>query len=282
MIKVAFYCTKDHPKYKDALVIAEYIGADLIDLLEPLNFLDNYECVMAWYNSHHIHNNREIYYLSILDKNNNYKKFLYIDYINHCIAGKKPFNFGYNDSLPKAMGLAKLKNQQVHILDGTAGFTIDSFAVLRINNNIKITLIEQSPILYCLIKDALVRLQESLREEDKQLASRVLLVNANLIDYISENLNMQFDIIYLDPMFDKQGSKSRPKKNMQLLQDICTNPVTVDELLSCTLEYIYKLKHDKGQVTKVILKRSNSQAKLLANQLNYSVETKQIRYDVYI
>lgn len=293
MIKVAFYCTKDHPKYKDAVAIAEYTGAYLIDSLDSSDFLDSHDCIMAWYTWHNNLENREDYFLSILDKSNNYQKYLYIDYINNVIAGKQVFKFGYRDSLPKAMGLLKLKNQQVNILDGTAGFTIDSFAILNLNKNINITLVEQSPILYCLIKDAIARLMSSEIEEHKQLSRQMSVVNANIIDYLNENLNNQFDMIYLDPMFNKferrtlsdAGQlviKSKPKKNMQLLQDICFNPVNIDELLTYVLDYIKKMKHNKDQIIKLILKRSKSQAKLLAKYINYSVESKQIRYDVYI
>lgn len=250
------------------------MGIDLLDLEleEYINVFSKYNYVLHWlYNSQD-----NSYYLAIY-KPDNIKINLSVDYINNLIAGKKTYQFTYNDALPKAMGLAKIKNQQdkINILDGTAGFTLDAYALLQLNNNIHITLLEQSKVLYYLVKDGLDRSDRS----DQEISSRVKLININFIDYLKNNLNNNFDIIYLDPMFEKSNSTAKPKQNMQLLQDLCFNPNDVNELLIAGLEYINSQNNNKN--TKLVLKRNIKQPKLLSKYINYSVASKQVRYDVY-
>lgn len=291
MNKIAFYCTKDHPKYKESVAITDSLSAELLtnsDIFHKNNILalDQYSCIFAWYESIG-HDNQPCYYLSLLDKTNKYKKYIYIDYIHNNIAGKKAYKFNKHDSLPKAMGLANItakdENCKINILDGTAGFTLDSFALLMstFRKNISITLLEQSSIIYLLIKDALNRLGLSDIDIHKEIYNRVKVVNIDFISYVSsDTYNNCDDIIYLDPMFyhdENQNShivnKAKPKKNMQLLQNICFNPTKTEDLLARAL---VKAKN------KVILKRNSNQSKLLKDKINYSVESKQVRYDVYL
>lgn len=287
----AFYCIKDHPKYKQALIISEFIGAKLFNTsdfdqykqaLKHGNTQEYYEAILTW-----CQNNTGDYCLAILDnsdKLNKFKKYIYIDYINQQIAGQDLYKLTYSDALPKALGLANYKDQEVSLLDGTAGLTIDSYGLYRLHQGIQLTLIEQSKVIYSLIRDALERLESvSHVPSVSHAGSKIKVFNYNLLEYL-QGLNKshndavnsirdtKFDLIYLDPMFE-QHSKAKPKKNMQLLQDICTNPESTENLLKQAL---------MSAKDRVVLKRARTQAKLLEQKINFSVTTKQLRYDVYL
>jgi len=264
--RIALYCQEDHPKFHESKLIANDLDISLIISNEVLE--NKYDYILFW------EFNLNNYYLSIRSYTDKLSKSLNVDYVNNIIAGKKCYKFSYNDVLPKAMGLSKLKDKKINILDATAGFTLDSYALLELNKNIHITLLENSKVLFFLLKDGLERL--SLGSESSiDISKRVTLLNINFIDYIqSQTAESNFDIIYLDPMFEKDKASAKPKQNMQLLQDICVNPNTVKELLEAALNYKNK--------TKIVLKRNIKQPKLLEKNINYSVSSKQIRYDVYI
>lgn len=267
MLTIGFYCDIQHPMYERAKVIAEKLGACILHSISDASQLGDFACILAWHSNQY---NISEYFLSILDPSSDFKKHIYIDYVNNIISDKKLYEFRYSDPLPKAMGLAKFKDQNISILDGTAGMTIDSYGILRLSNNIQITILEHSKLIASLIKDALYRLKASKSE----LSDKISFEHHNFIDYLQGTQPGKYDIIYLDPMFVKSETiKSKPNKNMQFLQNICFNPNNIEELLDIALMYAK---------SKVVLKRSRSQPKIKEKLVNYSVESKQIRYDVYL
>ena len=268
-IKIAFYCTKQHPKYKDSVEIAEDLQANLVENL-PDEAIDDYQCILGWYSDQ-----QDNHLLSVLDIGHKNPKHIYIDYISHIIANKSSYKLNYQDPLPKAMGLIKLKGENLTILDGTAGLTVDSFGIMQMHNNIKFTLIEQSPIVYQLIKDARSRLKNSNIAHLKALGNNMELANTDCMSYLETSIqnNKKFDIIYLDPMFEKPQYNAKPKKNMQFLQEFCSNPNSVEDLLKASLARVSN---------RVVLKRSKNHPKLFEKLINFSVITKQLRYDVYL
>ena len=286
--ELVFYCPQDHSSYLESELIAKDLGVKLIDDANDIAAIDvidpGVKYMLFWQEVNKIPclavaSPQAINKRQILNG-------LYVDYNNKLIAGKKTYKFSYQDALPKAMGLAKLKDQSVSILDGTAGFTLDAYALLQLHNNISLTLVENSKVLFYLVKDGLARLRLSSVSQHQSLANRVELFNNNFIDYLkAHQAAKNYQIIYLDPMFEKfeKSEKpgkitSKPKQNMQLLQDLCSNPDEAENLMVAAFKY-YQQHNIKGRV---VLKRSSSQAKLLEKYVNYSVETKQIRYDVYL
>lgn len=277
-------CELNNPQFEQAKVLAAYLNCDFFtetEVLEQQCFLYSY--ILKWYQYDGTN------YLSLFEATNKKAKPLNVDYINQVIANKKCYKFTYNDALPKAMGLGKLpKQQRVKILDGTAGFTLDAIALLLLNQNYQVTCLENSKILYSLLNDGFLRLTSSPSATHKALAHQLSIHNINFIDYIDNMLTSSvehsesFDIIYLDPMFEKEKIKTnlaKPKQNMQLLRILCSNPNEPEYLLQCALDYCIKCK--KSGV-KIVLKRDIKQPKLLPRRVNYSVESKLIRYDVYL
>lgn len=317
MTKIAFYCTRTHPKYKEAYDIAQDLAAQLLSDLELSDkknhlILDSYDAVFCWFEAKdegnraednlmhqdqkHVEVGNNKFFLAILDKTSHYKKCIYIDYVNRVISGQKTYTFTKQDPLVKAMGISKLEAKlcldsaendlKINILDGTAGLTRDSFGLITsvAGANIKITLLEQSRPIYYLIRDALERLGDSENPDDRKLRQQLEVFHADLLSYLQNNFGLAgyYDIIYLDPMFyldteakvkTKSQAKSKPNKNMQLLQGLCFNPSNTQDLIEKSLQYA---KY------KVVLKRSHSEDKLYQKLINYSVDTKQIRYDVYL
>lgn len=274
----AVYCQQQDPCYQEAQLMAQNLEASLISDLD--NITCDCQYLLFWRS---MNGTVSLSIIKVSDYFGDLSKLkmsinkgigsLSVDYSNGVIAGKKCYKFTYNDALPKAMGLAKFKDQSVSILDGTAGFTLDAYALLQLSSNLKITLLENSKVLFYLVNDGLLRARCGANMLTQNIAQRMTLVNKNFIDYLKADNNSDYQIIYLDPMFEKDKSAAKPKQNMQLLQDICSNPNDVAELICAALTSKNK---------RIVLKRSIKQAKLFEKYINYSVESKQIRYDVYL
>lgn len=275
-IKLAFYCPNNldnDDKYKQSEMIAKDLNIKLINSIEDED-IKNLDYLLTWRSINNIDYLSS--YLSLVDIN--FKKYIYIDYVNNIIANKKLYEINLKDSLAKAFGVANFKKDikssnsninKIKILDATAGFTIDIFNIYNLlkkynlEQYFEFTLIEQSKVLYYLIKDGLER---------ANLEKFINLYNNNSVDYLNKN-NQQFDIIYLDPMFDLKHNSAKPKENMQIIQNIGHNCLQTEDLLNTAMKYAK---------TKVILKRSNKHGKLISNKVNYSVLSKQLRYDIYL
>ena len=94
--------------------------------------------------------------LSFIKDPNNPREYIHIDYLKGR-AGWRLNRSNHESNLKKALG----KNQKkLHIFDATGGLLLDTMIFLSLGH--KVTAIEQSKILFYLVKDALNRAESKL------------------------------------------------------------------------------------------------------------------------
>ena len=121
--------------------------------------------------------------------------------------------------IAKAVGLRKGESHRPTILDGTAGLGED--AALLVGLGCKITAIEQHPVVYALLEDAVHRagLPITLKHTDSHQSLRQL-----------ADEDQPPDIVYLDPMFPApQNRRAKQRKPMRLLAWLLNHWPATDE-----------------------------------------------------
>lgn len=156
----------------------------------------------------------------------------------------------------------KLKNDsKEEIFDFTGGFLKDSIFIWGINGKVKS--FERNPQLYHFLADGLRR--EPLENFE------LLFGDPRSFDFKTENYNPLK--IYLDPMYPKaRREKSKAKKNMELLKQLCGK----DEDEKDLLDFALGLKAEK-----VVLKRPEHAEIMREKDLKGQIRGKNIRYDLY-
>ena len=170
---------------------------------------------------------------------------------------------GQKTPLIKALG--KAKDSQT-IIDTTAGLGRDAF--LLANRNVKLTLLDQNPLLIA-----------GLRYADWEWRGLAPGDNPNWLCYFGDSCQLlpqlpQADIIYIDPMFPENTKSALVKKEAQLLQQL--NQGSQDE------HNLLKYAILKGE-RRIVVKRPRSGPYIQHHYIpDYQVFSKTHRYDVYL
>ena len=192
-------------------------------------------------------------------------KPLYLDFAE----GKQAYRLAHvNQELLVKVCRVKGLDRPVRIIDATAGLGRD--ALLLAASGAFVTLVEQSPILGCLLEDLLVRLRESA------WAFRLAFHPVNAIDYL-QTLNVEHwpEVIYLDPMFDHVASKTAlVKKDLQMLQAVAAPPSLIEQ------ERLLSVARQRALV-KVVVKRARLAEPLAGIKPDYQMLGTHARFDVY-
>ena len=114
------------------------------------------------------------------------------------------------------------KKNGLDILDCTGGFARDACIISSLGN--KVTLIEQSPIIMIMLKDAIDNVHN---HEIKKIFKNISIKFGNCLDYIRQT-NKNYDYIYFDFMFNITKS-ALPNKREQFLRKIIINNITINK-----------------------------------------------------
>lgn len=206
---------------------------------------------------------------------------IHIDFISGGLAHRQKYGGGRGQSIAKAIGL-KQGTPPPTVLDATAGLAKDAFVLACLGCSM--TLIERSPIIVELIKDAIQR-----AEDDEHFQTIIekgfKVINQSSIEYLTELTNKALsdgdvypdviypDVIYLDPMYPDKKKSASVKKNMQILQKLLGKDEDTQALLSAALKVAKK---------RVVVKRPKGAESLTELKPTHTVESKKTRYDVYI
>jgi len=153
----------------------------------------------------------------------------------------------------------------LNILDCTAGMLHDTLLFLSLGH--KVTAVEQSKILFCLLNDAINR------SNDQEIFKALTLINANACSYISKA--EKFDVIYFDPMYPV--SKKNALNSGQL--DYITKILATESINNDPIEDFEVLS--SMPIKKMVIKRP-IKAEPFSKKMNYQVLGKTTRFDVYI
>lgn len=164
------------------------------------------------------------------------------------------------EPLARAIGLQK--KTAIHVCDATAGIGREGCLLAALGA--KVTLVERSPIMVALLKDALQRCHAPWREQ-------VNLIAADSRDFLKAP-PYSFDVIYLDPMFEAKSHKAQVKKEMQYLQALMGPQEDGDALLEAALAL---------NPWRVVVKRPLKAPSLLAKKPDFCLTLATHRFDVY-
>ncbi|MCC5797193.1 MAG: class I SAM-dependent methyltransferase [Methylophaga sp.] len=190
---------------------------------------------------------------------------VFIDFTSGKLAHRRRFGGGRGQPLAKALGLKP--GYQPHIADFTAGLGRDAFVMATLG--CKVTLIEQNPLLYHLLDDALSR--AAADPDTADIAAAMQLMHGDACELMP--IEPLPEVVYLDPMYPARDKSALVKKDMQLLHQLVGPDHNGDRLLETARRYSAK---------RVVVKRPKN-ADYLANQKPAaSVSSKNTRYDIYM
>ena len=201
--------------------------------------------------------------LSFVKDSINPKEVLHIDFLSGTL-GWRLKRVNHERNLRKALGKTE---KQLSIFDSTAGLLTDTMIFLSLGH--KVVAVEQSKIIYSLVKDAILRAKNKIPE-----LKNLIFLNDNSLE-VYKSMSKGFDVIYLDPMFpslNKKNKKSGRLENIKKILEIENLKDSSENLVKDFFELEYK---------KIILKRPLKFRKNYSN-INYQVFGKTTRFDIYL
>tara|TARA_B100000941_G_C28464812_1_gene532914 strand:- start:573 stop:1304 length:732 start_codon:yes stop_codon:yes gene_type:complete len=201
--------------------------------------------------------------LSFVRDSENPKEILNINFLKGKL-GWRLKRANHETKLKKALGKAK---GPLNIFDATAGLLSDSMIFLSLGHSV--VAVEQSKIIYLLLKDAIRRAKDAI-----PFLSNIKLINGNSINVIKK-IDTSFDIIYLDPMYPilknniKKSGELSAIRSILAIEKLSSNE---DSLINNFMGIDYK---------KIILKRPLKSKKIYSN-INYQVKGRTTRFDIYL
>lgn len=165
-----------------------------------------------------------------------------------------------------ARAIGKHPREPITLVDATAGLGRDSFILASLGFHV--TLLERSPIIHALLKDAHQRAKLDPRTAPAIERMQILQVEAK--DWL---INNPSDVIYLDPMFPERQKSAAVKKEMVILQQLLGKEDDANDLFNIALH----------QATQRIIVKRPRLAENIANQApNFSLMGKSSRFDIYL
>ena len=178
---------------------------------------------------------------------------------------------GKSQDLARAVGVGRGLVPYPFVLDATAGLGRDAFVLAHLG--CQVHMLERHPLLAALLADALARAQDNTDNTTDNIdtlatAHRLSLEPSDAHDVLSGFL--EYDVIYLDPMYPESNKRALPKKNMQVLRGLLGSDDATG-LLERALA---------SSVSRVVIKRPKHAPPTPKPSL--SVTGKQTRFDVYV
>jgi 16S rRNA (guanine1516-N2)-methyltransferase len=165
-------------------------------------------------------------------------------------------SMGKGSDLAKAIGVNKgIKT----VCDATAGWCVDSLVLKKMG--LTVTAVEISPVVHALVREAMSALTESLQIE---------LINANALEHFDSGV--EYDAIYLDPLFPDKQKSAAVRKEIQVLRDILPAAEDAEALLR---------KACQVAKARVVVKRAPHSPPILEKP-SHQFLSKMARFDVYL
>jgi 16S rRNA (guanine1516-N2)-methyltransferase len=192
---------------------------------------------------------------------------VYIEFIQGAAGFRR--KQGRKEMLIKAIGFRK--NQSLSVLDTTGGMGTDSF--LMAGYGCRVHIIERNQIVAALLQDGLRRASQHIDTCDIAERIHLSVQDSNQLLHSYIDLEKEYDVIYLDPMFPKRNKSALVKKEMQILQKLIGYEDDTDQLFTTALAVAAK---------RVVVKRPKTATSLAHNKPSHSLSGKSTRFDVYM
>jgi 16S rRNA (guanine1516-N2)-methyltransferase len=194
---------------------------------------------------------------------------IHVDFAEGALAHRRQFGGGRGQAIARAIGLKHGKNPDV--IDITAGLARDAYVLASLG--CKVTLVEQSAVLYTLVQDGIRRGLANEASTDV-LKNFMNLVHADSVLYMEHlDKTTKPDVIYIDPMYPDRKKSALVKKDMQILQHLLGKDENAPLLLKTALECA---------TSRVVVKRPVHAEPVNGIEPSTSISSKKTRYDVYL
>jgi 16S rRNA (guanine1516-N2)-methyltransferase len=194
---------------------------------------------------------------------------LFIDYSHGEIAYRAQHGGGRKQALGRAMGIKP--GHMPNVIDATAGLGRDAFVLANLGCSVR--MIERSPIMACLLEDALRR-AEFDQHLNPWINQRLKLISGDARRQIPLLCGATAtDVVYIDPMYPPRTKSALVKKEMRFIQALAGEDMDSSELLAISLRHATK---------RVVVKRPGSASPVAGPKPTHTIESKNTRYDVYV
>lgn len=192
---------------------------------------------------------------------------LHIDFV----GGKNGYRYAKDCTIKQAIARAVgIKSGfRPTVFDATAGLGGDAFVLACLGATV--FLCERSPLLFCLLKDALKRAQSSESIQDIT-EKRMHLMHGNSSE-ILQNTNDSYHTVYMDPMYPHKKKAALNKKEMRVIRSFVGDDQDSEVLLTTAL--------DKAK-NRVVVKRPKGAPYVMAKKPSHEILMKNSRFDVYL
>lgn len=155
------------------------------------------------------------------------------------------------------------------VLDATAGLGRDAFVLASLG--CQVDMLERSPVVSLLLRDALERAQ--LNQDVADVIGRMRLIEVDAVNFMANQASqLHPDVVYLDPMFPERSKSASVKKEMRILQQLLGADMDTQQLFEQAL---------KVAVHRVVVKRPRIAPLISEMEPHHVVEGKASRFDIY-
>lgn len=190
-----------------------------------------------------------------------------VNFVDGTMAHRRKFGGGRGEAVAKAVGIKG--DYLPSVIDATAGLGRDAFVLACIG--CQVTLVERHPVVCALLEDGLNRAYRDpeiggFMRERMQLSAVHSIAEFDLNEPIAE-------VVYLDPMYPHKQKSALVKKEMRVFQHLVGADLDADTLFLPAKQLARK---------RVVVKRPDYAPFLAEQKPDFSQETKNHRFDVYL
>ncbi|KAE9542099.1 class I SAM-dependent methyltransferase [Ursidibacter maritimus] len=190
-----------------------------------------------------------------------------VNFVDGTLAHRRKFGGGRGEAVAKAVGIKG--DYLPTVIDATAGLGRDAFVLACVG--CQVTLVERNPIVCALLEDGLERAYLDA-EIGQFMQQRMKLSTARSIYELNPSLDYT-DVVYLDPMYPHKQKSALVKKEMRVFQHLVGADLDSDDFFSPAKQLARK---------RVVVKRPDYAPFLAEQKPDFSQETKNHRFDVYL
>lgn len=190
-----------------------------------------------------------------------------VDFVEGAMAHRRKFGGGRGEAVAKAVGVKG--DYLPKVIDATAGLGRDAFVLACVGCQVR--LVERHPVVAALLEDGLKRAYQD-PEIGEFMQQRMQLSICRSISELEPATDLA-DVVYLDPMYPHKKKSALVKKEMRVFQHLVGADLDSDALLAPALALARK---------RVVVKRPDYAPFIAAQSPQFSQETKNHRFDVYV
>lgn len=189
-----------------------------------------------------------------------------VNFVDGTLAHRRKFGGGRGEAVAKAVGIKG--DYLPSVIDATAGLGRDAFVLACVG--CRVLLVERNPIVGALLEDGLNRAYLD-PEIGAFMRERMRLADVRTITEL--NTQQTADVVYLDPMYPHKQKSALVKKEMRVFQHLVGADLDADDFFQAAKTLARK---------RVVVKRPDYAPFLAETKPDFSQETKNHRFDVYL